>query len=147
MELGVGLDAMNDGDVYVASVAVYSSYSHVLQLLIEADRFPGPSVAVAYLPYQSEGASALDVLKETKVAVDAGYWPLHRWGPSKEQQDKEPFSLDSDAIKNELQQFLDRQNHCLSACTLQIPDSVDRGARVRASTGMEAHPQEPVGLP
>ncbi|KAJ7771823.1 hypothetical protein B0H16DRAFT_1514860 [Mycena metata] len=107
----VGLYAMNHGDVYVASVAVYASYSQVLQSLIEADRFPGPSVVLAYLPYASETASALDVLKETKVAVDTGYWPLYRWDPSKERQGKEPFTLDSDAVKNDLQQFLDRQNH------------------------------------
>ncbi|KAJ7090184.1 hypothetical protein B0H15DRAFT_837428 [Mycena belliarum] len=107
----VGLYAMNHGDVYVASVAVYSSYSQVLQSLIEADRFNGPSIVLAYLPYNTENASALDVLKETKVAVDTGYWPLYRWDPSKEHEGKEPFSLDSDAVKNDLQQFLDRQNH------------------------------------
>ncbi|KAG5220994.1 Flavodoxin domain-containing protein [Salix suchowensis] len=107
----VGLYAMNHGDVYVASVAVYSSYSHVLQAITEADRFNGPSVVLAYLPYQSESTPALDILKETKLAVDAGYWPLYRWNPGKEAEEKEPFSLDSAAIKNELQQFLDRQNH------------------------------------
>jgi sulfite reductase (NADPH) hemoprotein beta-component len=107
----VGLYAMNHGDVFVASVAVFSSYSQVLQALVEADRFNGPSVVLAYLPYQSEDTPALEVLKETKLAVDAGYWPLYRWDPSKEKEGKEPFSLDSDAVKRDLQQFLDRQNH------------------------------------
>ena len=107
----VGLYAMNHGDVFVASVAVYSSYSQVLQSLIEADRFQGPSVVLAYLPYATEESPALEVLKETKLAVDAGYWPLYRWDPSKERVGKEPFVLDSDAVKNDLQQFLDRQNH------------------------------------
>lgn len=107
----VGLYAMNHGDVFVASVAVFSSYSQVLQSLTEADRFNGPSVVLAYLPYQSEDASALDILKETKLAVDSGYWPLYRWDPSKEKAGQEPFSLDSDAVKNDLKQFLDRQNH------------------------------------
>jgi sulfite reductase (NADPH) hemoprotein beta-component len=107
----VGLYAMNHGNAYVASVAVYSSYSQVLQALIEADRFHGPSVVLAYLPYHTEDSPALEVLKETKLAVDAGYWPLYRWDPSKEREGKEPFTLDSDAVKNDLQQFLDRQNH------------------------------------
>lgn len=106
-----GLYAMNHGDVYVASVAVYSSYAQVLQAVVEADRHKGPSVVLAYLPYQNEDAPALEVLKETKLAVDAGYWPLYRWDPVKEAQGKEPFALDSDAVKNDLQQFLDRQNH------------------------------------
>ncbi|KAH9036346.1 sulfite reductase subunit beta [Lactarius pseudohatsudake] len=107
----IGLYAMNYGGVFVASVAVYSSYAQVLQALVEADKFDGPSVVLAYLPYTTEDSTALDLLKETKLAVDSGYWPLYRWDPSKEAAGKEPFSLDSDAIKNDLQAFLDRQNH------------------------------------
>lgn len=107
----VGLYAMNHGDVFVASVAVYSSYAQVLQAFMEADKFDGPSVVLAYLPYQSDASPALEVLKETKLAVDSGYWPLYRWDPSKDLEGKEPFSLDSDAVKNDLQAFLDRQNH------------------------------------
>lgn len=107
----VGLYAMNHGDVYVASVAVYSSYAQVLQAVMEADRHKGPSVVLAYLPYQTEDTPALEVLKETKLAVDSGYWPLYRWDPVKEAQGKEPFTLDSESVKQELQQFLDRQNH------------------------------------
>ena len=107
----IGLYAMNYGGVFVASIAVYSSYAQVLQALVEADSFDGPSVVLAYLPYTTEDSTALDLLKETKLAVDSGYWPLYRWDPSKEAAGKEPFSLDSDAIKNDLQAFLDRQNH------------------------------------
>ena len=116
----IGLYAMNHGDVYVASVAVYSSYSQVLQAVIEADKFSGPSVVLAYLPYFTEDTSALEILKETKLAVDAGYWPLYRWNPAKEREGKEPFTLDSDSVKNDLQQFLDRQNH-LSQLTTSKP--------------------------
>ncbi|TFL01917.1 sulfite reductase subunit beta [Pterulicium gracile] len=107
----VGLYAMNHGDVYVSSVAVYSSYAHVLQALIEADRYNGPSVVLAYLPYNTEEDSALELLKETKLAVDSGYWPLYRWDPKKEEAGQEPFTLDSDSVKNDLRAFLDRQNH------------------------------------
>lgn len=107
----VGLYAMNHGDVYVASVAVYSSYAQVLQAVMEADRHKGPSVVLAYLPYHGEDSPALELLKETKLAVDSGYWPLYRWDPVKEARGEEPFILDSDAVKNDLQQFLDRKNH------------------------------------
>ncbi|KAG0709210.1 hypothetical protein DFH29DRAFT_978786 [Suillus ampliporus] len=95
-----GLYAMNHGDVYVASVAVYSSYAQVLQAIMEADRHKGPSVVLAYLPYQHEDAPALEVLKETKLAVDAGYWPLYRWDPSVPRQ-TEPY-LAARALQPEL---------------------------------------------
>ena len=106
----IGLYAMNFGNAYVASVAVYSSYTQVLEAMIEADKFDGPSVVLAYLPYNKENDSPLTVLQETKKAVDIGYWPLYRWDPSKEQSGEPSFSLDSERIKKELETFLKRDN-------------------------------------
>ncbi|CAI2168286.1 3887_t:CDS:1 [Funneliformis geosporum] len=107
----IGLYAMNYGNVFVASVAMYSSYTQVLHALIEAEKFKGPSIVLAYLPYHSEKDTTITVLKETKLAVDNGYWPLYRWNPELEKAGKEPFILDSERIKQELQSFLDRENH------------------------------------
>ena len=106
----IGLYAMNFGNAYVASVAVYSSYTQVLEAMIEADQYEGPSVVVAYLPYNKEDDSPLTVLQETKKAVDLGYWPLYRWNPAKEASSEPVFSLDSERIKQELQDFLKRDN-------------------------------------
>jgi sulfite reductase (NADPH) hemoprotein beta-component len=106
----IGLYAMNYGNTYVASVAVYSSYTQVLQAMVEADQFEGPSVVVAYLPYNKEDDSALTVLQETKKAVDLGYWPLYRWNPSNESKGEPTFKLDSERIKQELEDFLRRDN-------------------------------------
>ncbi|EXJ56305.1 sulfite reductase (ferredoxin) [Cladophialophora psammophila CBS 110553] len=106
----IGLYAMNFGNAYVASVAVYSSYTQVLQAMIEAERFNGPSVVLAYLPYHKENDSPLTVLQETKKAVDMGYWPLYRWDPSNEDKGEPTFSLDSERIKRELEEFLRRDN-------------------------------------
>ena len=100
---------MNFGNVYVASVAVYFSYTQLLTSLLEAARFNGPSIVLAYLPYHSEQDSPLEVLKETKNGVESGYWPLYRFDPIKDQQG-EAFQLDSSVIKKELQAFLDREN-------------------------------------
>jgi sulfite reductase (NADPH) hemoprotein beta-component len=107
----IGLYAMNYGNAYVASVAVYSSYTQVLQAMIEADQFDGPSVVVAYLPYFKENDSPLTVLQETKKAVDLGYWPLYRWNPTNDDRGEPNFALDSERIKNELKEFLARDNH------------------------------------
>lgn len=106
----IGLYAMNFGNAYVASVAVYSSYTQVLQAMDEADKFNGPSVVMAYLPYFGEHDSPLTILRETKTAVDLGYWPLYRWNPENEKKGEPNFSLDSERIKKELKSFLDRDN-------------------------------------
>lgn len=106
----IGLYAMNFGNAYVASVAVYGSYTQVLQAMAEADQYDGPSVVVAYLPYHKENESPLTVLQETKKAVDIGYWPLYRWNPGNDENGEPKFSLDSERIKRELEEFLRRDN-------------------------------------
>ncbi|KAI5303058.1 hypothetical protein KEM56_000073, partial [Ascosphaera pollenicola] len=111
----IGLYAMNFGNAYVASVAVYSSYTQVLHALAEAEQFNGPSVVVAYLPWVKEDDSALEILKETKKAVDVGYWPLYRWDPApilaQNAGDAPPtFTLDSERIRRDLETFLKREN-------------------------------------
>ena len=106
----IGLYAMNFGNAYVASVAVYSSYTQVLESMIEADRFNGPSIILAYLPYTKEDDSPLTVLQETKKAVDLGYWPLYRWNPANDESGEPNFILDSERIKQELEAFLKRDN-------------------------------------
>ncbi|RMZ76362.1 hypothetical protein DV738_g4987, partial [Chaetothyriales sp. CBS 135597] len=106
----IGLYAMNFGNAYVASVAVYGSYTQVLEAMIEADKFDGPSIVLAYLPYNGLNDSPLTVLQETKKAVDLGYWPLYRWDPSKGNKGDPSFSLDSERIKKELEEFLRRDN-------------------------------------
>lgn len=104
----IGLYAMNYGGVYVALVAIYSLYTQVLQALIEAEKFNGPSVVLAYLPYNKLTDLTLTVLQETKKAVDLGHWPLYRYNPSLE--DDLQFQLDSLNLRKQLKDFLDREN-------------------------------------
>lgn len=107
----IGLYAMNFGNAYVASVAVYSSYTQVMHAMVEAQQFEGPSIILAYLPYTSELDSPLQLLQETKLAVDSGYWPLYRWSPGSSPSDDPVFQLDSERVKKELKAFIDRENH------------------------------------
>lgn len=121
----IGLYAMNFGSAYVASVAVYSSYTGVLNALMEADAYNGPSIVLAYLPQEPEAAvgstNPIYTMKETKVSVDNGSWPLYRWNPALDAQGKEAFSLDSQRIKKDLEKFLERENH-FSQIVAQHPD-------------------------
>ncbi|AAS50694.2 ABL077Wp [Eremothecium gossypii ATCC 10895] len=116
----VGLYAMNFGTAYVASVAVYSSYTQLLTAVVEASRFPGPSIVLAYLPYNSEQDSPLTILKETKRAVESGYWPLYRYNPTASNEE-DTFKLDSSVLRRQLQEFLDRENK-LTLLAKRYPD-------------------------
>ncbi|KAI5923660.1 sulfite reductase [Camillea tinctor] len=138
----IGLYAMNFGNAYVASTAVYSSYTQVLQAMLEADKFNGPSVVLAYLPYFGEHDSPLTVLQETKKAVDLGYWPLYRWNPENENKGEPNFSLDSERVKNELKTFLARDNQLTQLMqrepTFAASLSQDFGTEVRAQQKRKA---------
>lgn len=107
----IGLYAMNFGNAYVASVAVYSSYTQVMHAMLEAEQYDGPSIVLAYLPYSTELESPLQMMQDTKMAVDSGYWPLYRWTPSLSSIVPPSFHLDSERVKKELKAFIDRENH------------------------------------
>jgi sulfite reductase (NADPH) hemoprotein beta-component len=129
----IGLYAMNFGNAYVASVAIYSSYTHVMHAMVEAQQFNGPSIVLAYLPYSSELDSPLQLLQETKVAVDSGSWPLYRWTPASTANGEPVFELDSERVKKELKDFIDRENHF----THLVRGEVALSARVSHSHGSE----------
>lgn len=103
----LGLHAMRYGSAYVASCALHSSYSQLLRSLMEADAFPGPAVVLVYAPdvpadKGSAESNVLRQLKETKLAVDAGRWPLYRWDPRAEK-----FDLESEKLSMEVEKFLE----------------------------------------
>jgi sulfite reductase (NADPH) hemoprotein beta-component len=101
----LGLYAMQYGNAYVASVALYDSYSQVLRALNEADAFDGPSIILAYAP------SCEHMEKDTQEAVSTGYWPLYRYNPLLEGVEGEKaFALESPSIKKDLLAFLQRNN-------------------------------------
>ena len=93
----LGLMAISYGYVYVAQVAMGASQTQLIKALIEAERYPGPSLIIAYSPCINHGLKlgmGRSQLEE-KNAVAAGYWHLYRYNPLLKQEGKNPFILDS----------------------------------------------------
>ncbi|BGP17608.1 hypothetical protein JCM10213_001259 [Rhodosporidiobolus nylandii] len=126
-----GLYAMTYGNAYVASVAVYGDFAQTLRAFADADAYKGPSIILAYLPGgEDDSTTALELLKQTKKAIEVGSWPLYRWDPSAEARGKDVFELDSEKIKADLRTFLDRQNH-LTELSNRLPtfgEALESGA-------------------
>lgn len=144
----IGLYAMNSGACYVALVAVYASYTQVLQALAEAEQFDGPAVVLAYLPYNSELDDTLAVLQETKRAVDSGYWPLYRYNPTLADPSAQ-FKLDLSLLRNELKSFLERENQLslLAARDPQLARNLEQGLQAhRVKQAQEARAKEAYAL-
>jgi pyruvate-ferredoxin/flavodoxin oxidoreductase len=101
----LGMSMMSYGNVYVASVSMGANSDQLLQSIIEAESYSGPSVIIAYTPCVAHGIKAgMDkVQNEMRRAVESGYWPLYRYDPRKDT----PFQLDYKDPQIPFQDFLD----------------------------------------
>ena len=93
----LGLMAMSYGYVYVAQIAMGANMNHAIKTIVEAEKYPGPSLIIAYAPCISHGIKVGmgSSIKEERKAVDAGYWHLYRYNPLLKDEGKNPFLLDS----------------------------------------------------
>ena len=104
----LGRIAMTYGYVYVASISMGASKQQVIKVFSEADKHPGPSLIIAYAPCINQGLKKGmgKSQEEEKLAVDSGYWPLYRYNPALEDEEKNPFVLESKAPDGTIQDFL-----------------------------------------
>lgn len=102
----LGMMAMTYGYVYVASIAMGANQNQTLKAILEAEKYDGPSVIIAYSPCINHGINMGLSQREEKRAVEAGYWPLYRFNPELETQGKNPFSLDSKEPTGDFRDFL-----------------------------------------
>ncbi len=102
----LGMMAMSYGYVYVAAVAMGSSQNQTLKAILEAEKYDGPSLVIAYSPCINHGINMGLSQREEKKAVEAGYWPLYRFNPELAEEGKNPFSLDSKEPTANFRDFL-----------------------------------------
>ncbi len=91
----LAMQAISYGYVYVARVAMGASDVQTVKAFIEAERYKGPSLIIAYSHCIAHGINMRYGLKQQKLAVESGYWPLFRFNPERAKQGENPFQLDS----------------------------------------------------
>ena len=91
----LGMMAMAYNTVYVAVVAMGSKDEQTLKAFIEAEKFNGPSIIIAYSHCIAHGIDMNAPLKNQKAAVDSGQWILYRYNPDNLKEGKNPLTLDS----------------------------------------------------
>jgi pyruvate-ferredoxin/flavodoxin oxidoreductase len=101
----LGMLAMAYGNIYVARVAMGADDLQTLKTFIEAEAYDGPSLIIAYSHCIAHGYDMHDGLRQQKLAVQTGYWPLYRYNPALAAQGKPPMTLDSKAPSLPLEQF------------------------------------------
>ena len=102
----LGMTAMRYGNVYVAQVAMGANDTHSIKAFVEAEAHNGPSLIIAYGQCIAHGIDMTKGLRQQKLAVDSGYWPLYRYNPELSDQNKNPFQLDSYGPKIPLEEYI-----------------------------------------
>lgn len=101
--------AMMYGHVYVASVALGAKDEHTLKSFLEAEKYSGPSLIIAYSHCIAHGIDMTTAMQDQKNAVLSGYWPLFRFNPDLASEGKNPLTLDSKAPAIPLEKFIYQQ--------------------------------------
>lgn len=91
----LALQVISYGNVYVARVALGANPQQTLLALREAETYKGPSLVLAYSPCIAHGINMEHGLKQQKLAVESGYWPLIRYNPALRRDGGNAFMLDS----------------------------------------------------
>jgi pyruvate-ferredoxin/flavodoxin oxidoreductase len=123
----LGLMAMSYGYVYVAQVGMGANQSQFIKAAIEAEKYDGPSIIIAYAPCINHGikkgmGKAQENIKE---AVESGYWHLYRYNPELKKEGKNPFILDSKDPKSSFRDFIMGQVR-YSSLAQEFPDVADK---------------------
>jgi len=102
--------AMTYGNIYVARVAIGANPGHTVKAFIEAEKYNGPSLIIAYSHCIAHGYNLTNGYEHQKQAVASGYWPLCRFNPELKQQGKNPLQLDSKAPTVDFEQYAYSEN-------------------------------------
>ncbi|MEJ2602805.1 MAG: pyruvate:ferredoxin (flavodoxin) oxidoreductase [Gammaproteobacteria bacterium] len=149
----LALQAIAYGHVYVARVALGANPQQTLLAYREAERYPGPSLILAYSHCIAHGINMEYGLRQQKLAVNCGHWPLMRYNPLLAEAGEVPFLLDSPRPSRRFREYASREMRyrVLEASDperaerlmAQAQDHIDRHWRIyeeMASRGTEANP-------
>jgi pyruvate-ferredoxin/flavodoxin oxidoreductase len=104
----LGLIAMAYKNVYVAQVALGANMNQLIKVIKEAEAYKGPSIIIAYTPCINHGiAKGMKCsVKQSKNAVESGYWNLYHYNPDLINEGKNPLVLDSKAPTGSYRDFI-----------------------------------------
>ena len=102
---------MSYDNVYVASISLGGNMQQTIKALDEAEKHKGPSIVIAYAPCITHGIKSgmKNSIKEEKLAVESGYWPLFRYNP-----ENDKLTLDyKNPNFDKYEEFLNNENRYL----------------------------------
>ena len=92
----LALIAMNYGNVYVAQISLGANPIAAIKALKEAESYDGPSLVICYAPCANHGIKGglANSMRQERLAVECGYFPIFRYDPRNEAEGKPALTLD-----------------------------------------------------
>jgi pyruvate-ferredoxin/flavodoxin oxidoreductase len=136
----LGVIASTYGYVYVAQVAMGADKNQFMKVILEAEKYDGPSLIICYAPWIRHGIKAGmgKTQEREKLAVQAGYWHLWRYNPELTKEGKNPFVLDSKPPTLDFKEFLEGEVRYTSL-QKTFPDIADELFERAASDARERY--------
>ena len=101
--------AINYENVYVAKVSLGANDKATVKAFVEAERYDGPSIIIAYSHCVAHGYDLKYGFDQQKRAVDSGLWPIFRFNPTKFKEGENPMTLDYKGPKIDVKDFMYRE--------------------------------------
>ncbi|MGM0608341.1 MAG: pyruvate:ferredoxin (flavodoxin) oxidoreductase [Candidatus Muiribacteriota bacterium] len=121
----LGMIAMTYGHIYVAKVSL-ANPSQCIKAFIEAERYNGPSLIIAYAHCIAHGIKNMgEGVDAQKKAVASGHWPLYRFNPELSLEGKNPLQLDSKAPSISLEDYISKENR-YNVVKKQYPERAEK---------------------
>ncbi len=109
------------GNVYVARVAMGASDAQTIKAFIEAERYDGPSIIIAYSHCVAHGYDLRYGMEHQKLAVDSGLWATFRYNPDLAKEGKNPMQLDYKGPR------IDVKNYMYQESRFKMVEKMDAG--------------------
>lgn len=106
----LGMMMMSYGNVYVAQVAIGASHNQAVKAFVEAEKYDGPSLIIAYGHCIAHGIDMAHGMNHEDLAVKSGHWMLYRYNPDLLHQGKNPLQLDSKEPSISFEQYAYAEN-------------------------------------
>lgn len=106
----LGQIAISYGNIYVSQIALGANEQQAIEVLREAESYPGPSLVIAYGPCLAHGIDLASGPERQKAAVATGYWPLYRFDPRKTTEGVPAMRLDSFSPSEPVATFMSQEN-------------------------------------
>ena len=102
----LALMAIPYGNVYVARVAMGANDTQTVKAFIEAERYDGPSLIIAYSHCIAHGYDLKHGMDQQKRAVACGLWPTFRYNPELKLSGENPMKLDYKGPKIPVEEYM-----------------------------------------